>query len=128
MAKFIPPNYSLGDPGTLGGYQAVHDRPAAFEGPDGLSYSVEILADDSGDPAAPVGAYLLFLRWARVGDQKVQGHLESAFLARAASEDEAKRAVGALPLAEVKRVLDELVRNQDGEPSRKWWDAMRDDS
>ncbi len=128
MAKFIPPNYSLGDPSTLAGYQAVHDRPAAFEGPDGMSYSVEILTDDSGDPAAPVGGYLLFLRWARLGDQKVQGHLESAFLATAPSEDDAKRAVGAMPLAEVKRVLDELVRGQDAPPARKWWDAMRDDS
>ena len=45
MAQFRQPDFSKGDPNTLGGYTAVHDRPAAFEGSDGFSYSVEVLAD-----------------------------------------------------------------------------------
>jgi hypothetical protein len=126
--QFLPADHSKGDANTLGGYMAVHDRPAAFEGSDGYSYSVEILADDTGDPSAPVGGYLLFIQWARVGAAAPEGHLESDFLARAASESEARAAVGAMPLAEVKRVLDALIAGRhDGEPQRKWWDAMRAD-
>ena len=45
MGRFIPPDHSKGDESTLGGYMAVHARPAAFEGSDGMSYSVEILAE-----------------------------------------------------------------------------------
>ena len=78
---FIPPDHSRGDANTLGGYAAVHARPAAFEGPDGMSYSVEVLAEETGEPARPWGAYLLFMRWARQGAQRVEGHLETPFLA-----------------------------------------------
>ena len=125
-ARYRPPDHSKGDESTIGGYMAVHDRPAAFEGSDGFSYSVEILTDDTGDAAAPMGAYLLFIQWARVGAASPQGHLESAFLAAARSEAEARRRVGALPLAEVKRTLDALIaERQGGAPSRRWWDAMR---
>ena len=35
--------------GAIGGYMAVHDRPAAFEGSDGMSYSVEIVSDVGND-------------------------------------------------------------------------------
>jgi len=124
--QFIPADHSKGDANTLGGYMAVHDRPAAFEGADGFSYSVEILTDHTGHPAAPVGAYLLFVQWARVGAASPQGHRESEFLARAGSEDAARAVVGAMPLAEVKRVLDALIAARgDGAPPRRWWDAMR---
>ena len=106
---------------------AVHDRPAAFEGTDGFSYSVEILADATRDPSAPYGAYLLFIQWARVGAATPQGHLESDFLSRAESADEARAQLGAMPLLEVKRVLDELIAARNGPSSRRWWDAMRAD-
>ncbi len=126
--QFLPADHSRGDANTLGGYMAVHDRPAAFEGADGFSYSVEILTDETGDREAPVGAYLLFVQWARVGAASPQGHLESDFLARAPSEAEARAAVGALPLAEVRRALDALIAERaGGRPSRRWWDAMRAD-
>ena len=62
MARFQPPDHTKGDPNTLGGYMAVHDRPAAFEGGDGFSYSAEIVTDHTGEPAAPYAAYLLFVR------------------------------------------------------------------
>jgi hypothetical protein len=126
--QFLPADHSRGDANTLGGYMAVHDRPAAFEGSDGFSYSVEILTDETGDAAAPVGAYLLFVQWARVGAASPQGHLESDFLARAASGEQARAAVGTMGLAEVKRTLDALIAARDGgPPTRRWWDAMRAD-
>jgi hypothetical protein len=104
----------------------VHDRPAAFEGSDGYSYSVEILAEQDSDGAW--AAYLFFVRWARLGASAPEGHLESDILARDADEDVARAAVGAMPLNEVKRVLDELIaRAPGGQPRRKWWDAMNAD-
>jgi hypothetical protein len=132
MAQFKQPDFSKGDPNTLGGYTAVHDRPAAFEGSDGFSYSVEILADE--DPIAPGdgpdrwGAYLFFVKWARIGASAPEGHVESDVLARGATEEEARERVGALKLADVKLVLDALIaRSPAGAPKRKWWDAMADD-
>jgi hypothetical protein len=35
-ARFRQPDHSKGDASTIGGYAAVHDRPAAFEGSDGF--------------------------------------------------------------------------------------------
>ena len=35
--KHLPPDHDLGDANTIGGYMAVHARPAAFEGRDGMS-------------------------------------------------------------------------------------------
>ena len=127
MGRFLPPDHSKGDETTLGGYRAVHDRPAAFEGSDGVSYSVSIEADETGEAARPWGAYLLFVRWGR-GDPRVTGHLETGFLAWGESEDAAKRVVGAMPLDEVKRVLDAVIRAAAQPPGRPWWEAMRDDA
>ena len=131
MAQFRQPDFAKGDPNTLGGYAAVHDRPAAFEGSDGFSYSVEILADDEQATAVdgrPWGAYLFFIKWARIGASAPDGHLESDVVGRGATEVEARDQVGAMPLSEVKRVLDELIaRAPGGAPKRKWWDAMRSD-
>ena len=69
--RFLPPDHSRGDANTIGGYAAVHARPAAFEGSDGMSYSVEIAVDDTGTADQPFGAYLLFLRWRRIGAQGI---------------------------------------------------------
>src|SRR5215208_7561456 len=122
------PDHTKGDANTIGGYAAVHERPAAFEGPDGMSYSVELLTDETGDPARPYGGYLFFVRWRRFGEPGVDGHLESAFLRYGATPDEALDAVRALPLQEVRALLHEMVaeRAGGGAPRRKWWDAMRD--
>ena len=144
--RHLPPDYSKGDETTIGGYMAVHDRPAAFEGSDGMSYSVSIETDETGDPAAPFGAYILFVRWGR-GEPSVAGHLESDFLAREASADTARATVGALPLQQVKQLLDTLIRERrhlyppaagggyssqgtpgGDPPSRPWWDVMRDEN
>ena len=102
---------------------AVHDRPAAFEGSDGASYSVEIVTDTSGEKDQPFAAYLLFVRW-REGDPVASGHLETEFLAFAESEEEARKMVGALHLNEVKTKLDALIKAKRAE-MLPWWDAMR---
>jgi hypothetical protein len=123
--RHLPPDHSKGDANTLGGYTAVHDRPAAFGGSDGFSYSAEIVADATGEAERPFGAYLLFVRWARIGSASPAGHLESDFVAYGATADDAVRAAGALSLSAVKETLDALIAaNAGGRPGRRWWDAM----
>ena len=122
MGQFLPADHSKGDANTIGGYMAVHARPAAFEGSEGASYSVEIVTDASGDKARPFAAYLLFVRW-RQGDPVASGHLETEFLAFADTEDDARRLVGAMMLNEVKARLDDLIKAKRAE-QLPWWDAM----
>ena len=123
MGRFLPADHSKGDPNTIGGYMAVHDRPAAFEGSDGASYSVEIVTDSSGERSRPFAAYLLFVRW-RQGDPVASGHLETEFIAYGNTEDEARALVGALSLNEVKTRLDALIKAKSAD-ALPWWDAMR---
>jgi hypothetical protein len=125
--RHLPPDHAQGDANTIGGYMAVHARPAAFEGSDGMSYSVSIEADASGDASRPpFGAFFLFLRWRRVGQQGVEGHLETPFLEYGSTAEEARTALGRWRLAEVKQELDALIRTQ-GQSTRRWWDVMRDE-
>lgn len=127
-AQYRQPDYSKGDESTIGGYAAVHDRPAAFEGSDGFSYSVEIVADETGDAASPWAAFFLFVKWSRLGAQSPEGHLESEYLAHGATEADARQRLGTMPLSEVKALLDRLVADRTGRaPTRRWWDAMRAD-
>ena len=122
----LPPEPDAGDESTLGGYAAVHRRPAAFEGVDGMSYSVELCADGTDDAAQPWGAYLLFLRWRRVGAPGIDAHLETDFIVRGASEAEVLAALGRMPLLTAKASLDALIRKREGGlPKRKWWDVMK---
>jgi hypothetical protein len=124
--RHLPPDHSKGDANTLGGYMAVHDRPAAFAGGDGFSYSAEILADETGEADRPFGAYLLFVRWTRIGATSPAGHLESAFVAYGTTAEDAVRGAGALTLNAVKEVLEALIAaTPGGRPARRWWDAMR---
>lgn len=126
--RFRQPDHSKGDASTIGGYAAVHDRPAAFEGSDGFSYSVEIMTEPTGDASAPWSAYFLFVKWSRVGAQTPEGHLETDYLLTAASESDARTALGETPLAEVKALLDRLIaRHREGATHRRWFDAMRDE-
>ena len=130
MAHFHPADHSKGDANTIGGYMAVHDRPAAFEGSDGFSYSVELMTDATDRAEEPIGAYILFVKWARVGAQTPEGHLESEFLVYGVSEEEARRRIGALPLSDVKRLLDHLIdasHERRGQSTRRWYDDMRDE-
>lgn len=125
MGQFLPADHSKGDANTIGGYMAVHNRPAAFEGSDGASYSVEIVADIGDEKGKPFGAYLLFVRW-RATDPVATGHLETDFLAFGETEDEARARVGALSLNEVKSRLDELIKARKA-GLRPWWEAMREE-
>jgi hypothetical protein len=129
--QHLPPDHSRGDESTVGGYAAVHARPAALAGRDGMSYSLEILTDLVTESAREerFGAYLLFVRWKRIGEPGVAGHLESAFLTRGATAAQAKRTLGEMPLTEAQRVLDALVGASTGERAgRRWWDVMHDES
>lgn len=106
---------------------AVHSRPAAFDGPDGLPYSVDILTDDTANATSRYGAYLIFLKWRRMGEAGIDAHLETDFLAFGETPEAARAAIGAMPLHAVKAKLDELVKSRGGSGDRKWWDAMRAD-
>ena len=106
---------------------AVHARPAAFDGPDGMPYSVDILTDDTGSDGIRFGAYLIFLKWRRMGEAGIDAHLESDFLAFGDSPEAARAAIGQMTLREVKAKLDELVRARGGADGPRWWDAMRAD-
>lgn len=128
-ARFRPADHSKGDESTIGGYAAVHDRPAAFEGSDGFSYSVELMAEETPDQASPWAAFILFVKWARLGAQTPEGHLESDYLATGATERDALEQLGRTPLDAVKTLLDELIATQrGGTPQRRWWDAMNDEN
>jgi hypothetical protein len=127
-ARYRPPDPTKGDETTIGGYAAVHDRPAAFEGSDGFSYSVEIMAEPTGQ-RDEWGAFFLFIKWARLGAQTPEGHVESDYLAVAATEQDARTALGTTRLEDVKALLDRLVDERRGSTSaRRWWDAMREDA
>lgn len=103
---------------------AVHARPAAFEGADGTSYSVEIVIDAAADSAdGAVAGYILFVRW-RAGDPVAAGHVETEYLATG-SEEDVRRTIGALTLQEVRALLDCRLKSPEAE--RPWWDAMRDE-
>ena len=91
-----------------------------------MSYSVELTADATDDPAKPWGAYLLFLRWRRMGAAGIDSHLETDFIVRGATEAEVLAALGRMPLLLAKASLDTLIRQREGgTPSRRWWDAMQ---
>ena len=128
-AHYRPPDHSKGDESTIGGYMAVHDRPAAFEGSDGFSYSVEIIAEETRISDGPWQAFFMFVKWARLGAQNPEGHLESDYLVSGPSESAARSRLGELPLGDVKALLDRLIAERLGSSSgRRWWDAMRDES
>ena len=125
--QHLPADHSLGDANTIGGYALAHGRPAAFEGSDGFSYSVEICADQINDAATEWAAYLLFLRWRRVGASGIEGHLETDYLTRARTQPDAKNGLGAFPLQAARALLEQRIAESAPPPSRRWFDVMRDD-
>lgn len=110
MSRFLPPDHAKGDEGTIGGYAAVHARPAALEGSDGFAYSVEVLGDrlDASHEQA-FGAYLLFLRWRRVGEEGVEGHVESDFVEFGASREEAEQRLRDWKIERVQDLLNAML-------------------
>lgn len=125
MSQFKPADFSRGDPNTIGGYMAVHDRPAAFEGSDGASYSTELVVDRTDEKTAPFGGYILFIRWGQ-GEPFASGHLETPYLFYARTEGEARTMVGQLPLSAVKKLLDGLIAAR-AQSSRPWWEVMHEE-
>ncbi len=83
-----------------------------------------------GEGERPYAAYFLFLRWRRIGEQGVDGHLESAYLAHGVTADEAREALGAWSLAETREELERQIAalSAGAAPPRRWWDVMRDES
>jgi hypothetical protein len=128
--QFRPADHSKGDANTIGGYMSVHDRPAAFEGSDGFSYSVEILIEQTNDnEQEPWNAFILFVKWARIGAQSPEGHLESDYLESGATEEDARRHLGEMPLNLVKLLLDGLIaRHKAVQPTHRWFDVVRDET
>jgi hypothetical protein len=100
-----------GADGTLGGYFRVHDRPPAFEGPDGHPYTVSIEVEKVPDLRSPYEGYLVFLRWAENG-LGVIGHVETETLWRGTSPDQVRFAAGETPLLTVQGHLFEAVRQR----------------
>ncbi len=126
MSRFLPADHSKGDETTVGGYEAVHGRPAAFDGPDGYSYSIAVLSDALlDDSRGDYGAYLLFLRWRRVGEEGVEGHIETDFLECARTRDAALAQLGAWPLVRAQELLS--VELALGGASAVWPDAEDDE-
>ena len=127
--QHLPAYHSRGDTNTIGGYAAVHGRPAAFEGTDGYSYSVEIVSARTGQPDRQWGAYLLFVQWTRIGATSPSGHLESDYLAEADTDADARAVVGALTLGQVRGVLHALIaERRGGDFTKKWYDVLREPS
>lgn len=90
---------------TLGGYIEKHDRVPAFEGADGMPYTVDIDTEETGDPERPWVAFLIFIRWAATG-AGIMGHLESGDVAHGDTDDAARRGAHELTLYEIKAELD----------------------
>lgn len=93
---------------TLGGYMDEHNRAAAFEGVDGQPYTVDVDVEHAPGETPPYAAFLVFIRWAATG-AGIMDHVESGDIARAATEEEARRAALDLSLYEVKAELDAAI-------------------
>lgn len=126
MSRFLPADHSKGDESTVGGYEAVHGRPAAFDAPDGFSYSIAMLSDALvDDPHGAFGAYLMFLRWRRIGEEGVEGHLETEYLEHAATREEAVAKLGAWSIDRAQELL--RVELALSAPSADWPDGEDDE-
>lgn len=113
MTSNHPDADALPEDGTLGGYLKLHDRPPAFEGPDGYPYSVSMEVERTGNLAAPFLGYLVFPRWAQTG-VGIVGHVESPALAECRTEREVQDHLGSLTLSEVRQVLVDAVARRAG--------------
>jgi len=111
LSRFLPADHTKGDETTVGGYEAVHARPAALDAPDGFPYSIARMADPlTDDPRGAWGAYLMFLRWRRIGEEGVEGHVETEYLAFGPTRAAVLEALGAWPLARAQDALNALLR------------------
>ena len=100
--------------GTLGGYMEHHNRPPAFEGPDGYPYTVSVEVEKGPDLKAPFLGYLVFPRWAETG-AGIIGHLETPTILRGRSREEVQEELSALTLTRVRELLDTAAANRGTE-------------
>ncbi|MFC1660055.1 hypothetical protein ACFL3S_01135 [Gemmatimonadota bacterium] len=101
--------------GTLGGYARLHNRPPAFEGPDGCPYTVSVEVEKTPNLRAPFSGFLVFPRWADSG-LGVVGHVETPILLEGRTRSEVEESLGALTLVKVRSLLNEAVeRRKSGE-------------
>jgi hypothetical protein len=96
---------------TFCGYVETHDRVPAFEGSDGQPYTVDIEAEETGDPDRPWAAFLVFVRWASTG-AGIMGHVTSGDIATGATEDDARLAALNLTLYQLKAELDQAIERR----------------
>jgi len=101
------------DDTTLGGYFKVHKRPPAFEGCDGHPYTVSLETERLPDLRDPIGAFLVFPRWAENG-LGIIGHVETDLKWRGSTETDAKGLLEALPLADVQTLLNHAILERAG--------------
>ena len=97
---------------TLGGYFSVHDRPPAWEGSDGHPYTVSLETEKTGNLTAPWEGYLVFPRWAQNG-VGVVGHVETATIVRARTEQEVLETLRGLDLHDTKLLLETAIRGSE---------------
>lgn len=99
---------------TLGGYMKHHQRPPAFEGPDGYPYTVSMEVEKTPSLHAPYSGYLVFPRWADTG-VGILGHVETPFLLSGPSREEVMADLGTLSLMEVSNLLGDAIRRRQEE-------------
>jgi hypothetical protein len=106
----------IGVPGaedsTLGGYLDVHSRPPAFEGMDGLPYTVSVEIEKTGDLLKPFSGFLVFPRWAETG-LGIIGHVETGILCNDRSSDKVRDHLHALGLLEVQTLLNTAIQQEE---------------
>ena len=99
------------DDSTLAGYFSVHDRPPAYDGPDGHPYTVSLEVERTSNLRAPYAGYLVFPRWAETG-VGIVGHVETPTLVECRSEGEALEHMGGLTLLEVQHLLVDAIERR----------------
>lgn len=105
---------SAPDDSTLAGYFGVHDRPPAYDGPDGHPYTVSLEVEKTSNLLAPYAGYLVFPRWAETG-VGIVGHVETPTLVECTSSEEALEGLGVLTLIEVQELLGNAVERRHRE-------------
>ncbi|MEO2157905.1 MAG: hypothetical protein ABGX31_01060 [bacterium] len=93
---------------TLGSYIKIHQRPPAFEGSDGLPYTVSTEIETVTDLLRPYVAYLVFPQWASTG-LGIIGHLQTRMLFRETTREQAELSISSLELSTVKTLLEEAI-------------------
>jgi hypothetical protein len=96
---------------TLGAYIERHDRVPAFDGIDGMPYTVDVDVEKTDDPDKPYVAFFIFIRWAETG-AGIMDHVESFDVAFGQTEEQARMAAHDLSLYEVKAELDQAIERR----------------